>query len=88
MKLTKLERVVVRIFAVGTTVLRLLESSKDSKGHIKSFTGETNIFLKPGTKINSVDALITNFHTPRSTLLLLIFAILGKKEHWNYIGLQ
>ena len=69
-----------KVFAVGTTVLRLLESSKDSKGHIKSFTGETNIFLKPGTKINSVDALITNFHTPRSTLLLLIFAILGKKK--------
>ena len=69
-----------KIFAVGTTVLRLLESSKDSKGNIHSFSGETNIFIKPGTKINSVDALITNFHTPRSTLLLLIFAILGKKR--------
>ena len=69
-----------KIFAVGTTVLRLLESSKDSKGNIHSFSGETNIFIKPGAKINSVDALITNFHTPRSTLLLLIFIILGKKR--------
>ena len=69
-----------KVFAVGTTVLRLLESSKDSEGKIKAFDGETNIYIKPGWKINTIDALITNFHTPKSTLLLLIHAILGKKR--------
>ena len=69
-----------RVFAVGTTVLRLLESSKDHKGIVKAFDGETNIFIKPGWKVNTIDALITNFHTPKSTLLLLIYAILGKKK--------
>ncbi len=69
-----------RVFAVGTTVLRLLESSKDHKGKVKAFDGETNIYIKPGWKINTIDALITNFHTPKSTLLLLIYAILGKKK--------
>ena len=56
-----------RIIAVGTTVLRLLESSKDENGLIKEFNGETDIYLKPGSNINSVDGLITNFHTPKST---------------------
>ena len=69
-----------RVFAVGTTVLRLLESSKDREGKVKAFDGETNIYIKPGWKINTIDALITNFHTPKSTLLLLIYAILGKKK--------
>ena len=69
-----------KVFAVGTTILRLLESSKDSEGKIKAFDGETNIYIKPGWKINTIDALITNFHTPKSTLLLLIHAILGKKR--------
>ena len=69
-----------RIIAIGTTVLRLLESSKDSKGHISPYKGETNIFIKPGWEINSVDGLVTNFHTPKSTLLLLIFTLIGKKN--------
>ena len=59
---------------------RLLESCKDPEGKVKAFDGETNIYIKPGWKINTVDALITNFHTPKSTLLLLIYAILGKKR--------
>ncbi len=69
-----------RVIAVGTTVLRLLESSKNNKGFIKPFKGKTNVFIKPGYKINSIDGLITNFHTPKSTLLLLIFALYGKKK--------
>lgn len=69
-----------RVFAVGTTVLRLLESSKDHEGKVKAFDGETNIYIKPGWKINTIDALITNFHTPKSTLLLLVYAILGQKR--------
>ncbi len=69
-----------KILAVGTTVLRLLETAKDSNGSIKEFKGETNIFIKPGSNINTIDGIITNFHTPKSTLLLLIFALLGKKK--------
>ncbi len=69
-----------KIIAVGTTVLRLLESSKDENGYIKPFKASTNIFIAPGWKINSVDGIITNFHTPRSTLLLLIYALIGKKK--------
>ena len=69
-----------KVVAVGTTVLRLLESSKDKNGFIKPFRGQTNIFIKPGWEINSIDGIITNLHTPRSTLLLLIYALLGKKK--------
>ncbi len=69
-----------RIFAIGTTVLRLLESSKSFDGSIKPFYGETDIFIKPGDNINTIDGLITNFHTPKSTLLVLIYAILGKEK--------
>ncbi len=69
-----------RIIAVGTTVLRILESSKNSNGRIFPFKGETNIFLKPGCLINSIDGIITNFHTPKSSLLLLVFALLGKQK--------
>ena len=69
-----------KIIAVGTTVLRLLESSKDKNGFIKPFNANTNIFIRPGWKINSVDGIITNFHTPRSTLLLLIHTLIGKKN--------
>ena len=69
-----------RVIAVGTTVLRLLESSKDKHGFIIPFDGSTNIFIKPGYKVNTIDGLITNFHTPRSTLLLLIYSLIGKKK--------
>ncbi len=72
-----------RIIAVGTTVLRILESSKNSNGQILPFKGETNIFLKPGCLINTVDGIITNFHTPKSSLLLLVFALLGKEKTLN-----
>lgn len=69
-----------RVIAVGTTVLRLLESSKDQYGFILPFNGSTNIFIKPGYKVDTIDGLITNFHTPRSTLLLLIHSLIGKKK--------
>jgi len=69
-----------RIIAVGTTVLRLLETAKNSKGYIKPYKGETNIFIKPGWLINSVNGIITNFHTPKSTLLVLIYAIIGEEK--------
>ena len=69
-----------KCIAVGTTVLRLLESSKHKDGTIKSFEGETNVFIKPGWKVNSVDGLITNFHTPKSTLFVLICSIIGIRK--------
>ncbi len=69
-----------KIIAVGTTVLRILESSKDSNGFVLPFKGETNIFIKPGWKISTVNGLITNFHTPNSTLLTIVFSLLGEKK--------
>ena len=66
-----------KCIAVGTTVLRLLETAKKNNGQISEYCGETDIFIKPGWKINSVDGLITNFHTPRSTLFILICAMIG-----------
>ena len=72
-----------KVIAVGTTVLRILESSKNSNGQIIPFKGETNIFIKPGCLINSVDGIITNFHTPKSSLLLLVIALLGKEKTLN-----
>jgi len=66
-----------RIVAIGTTSLRLLESAVDDSGRIAEFAGETDIFLRPGTKIRSADLLLTNFHLPRSTLLMLVSAFAG-----------
>jgi len=69
-----------RCIAVGTTVLRLLESSKNKDGTINKFEGETNIFIKPGWRVNSIDGLITNFHTPKSTLFVLICSLIGIRK--------
>ena len=66
-----------RIIAVGTTSLRLLESAVDRDGKISEFDGETDIFLRPGVQIRSADLLLTNFHLPRSTLLMLVAAFAG-----------
>ena len=79
-QLINIEKMGGRIIVMGTTVLRLLESSKDENGIIKEFNGETDIYIKPGSNINSVDGLITNFHTPRSSLLLLFMHLLVKKN--------
>ncbi|HBS35583.1 MAG TPA: tRNA preQ1(34) S-adenosylmethionine ribosyltransferase-isomerase QueA, partial [Parvularcula sp.] len=66
-----------RIVAVGTTSLRLLESAADEAGFIRPFTAETDIFITPGYRFRSVDALMTNFHLPRSTLFMLVCAFAG-----------
>lgn len=66
-----------RIFAVGTTVLRSLESASDASGVLKAFSGDTNIFITPGYKFRFVDCLITNFHLPKSTLFMLVSAFAG-----------
>jgi len=66
-----------RIIAVGTTVVRTLESFADDSGHLSHGTLETNIFIKPGYSFKVPDALITNFHLPKSTLLMLVAAFAG-----------
>ena len=66
-----------RVIAVGTTVLRALETAIVD-GTIKPFAGDTQIFIFPGYRIRSIDALITNFHLPESTLLMLVSAFAGK----------
>lgn len=68
-----------RIIAVGTTTVRSLEAASQS-GRLQAFRGETDIFIYPGYTFKSVDALITNFHLPESTLLILISALAGKEE--------
>ena len=68
-----------RILAVGTTVVRSLESAVNN-GVLSAFEGETNIFIYPGYKFNIVDMLLTNFHLPESTLLMLVCAFAGKEK--------
>jgi S-adenosylmethionine:tRNA ribosyltransferase-isomerase len=68
-----------RIIAVGTTTVRSLETASSS-GQLAAYAGETDIFIYPGYEFKSVDALITNFHLPESTLLMLISAFAGQQE--------
>jgi S-adenosylmethionine:tRNA ribosyltransferase-isomerase len=66
-----------RLIAVGTTSLRLLESAADESGIIQPFEGDTAIFITPGYRFKAIDGLITNFHLPRSTLFMLVSALMG-----------
>ena len=68
-----------RVVAIGTTVLRALESALVD-GELQPFAGDTSIFICPGYRIRSVDALLTNFHLPESTLLMLVSAFAGKER--------
>ncbi len=68
-----------RVIAVGTTSTRVLESVADDLGHLKPVTSSTRIFIYPGYKFKVVDALITNFHLPESTLVMLVSALAGKE---------
>jgi S-adenosylmethionine:tRNA ribosyltransferase-isomerase len=68
-----------RVVAVGTTVVRALESAMHH-GELRPLTGETRIFIYPGYRIHSVDALLTNFHLPESTLLMLVSAYAGRER--------
>lgn len=69
-----------RLIAVGTTVLRLLESAADQNGHIQPFEGDTSIFITPGYRFKAVDGLMTNFHLPKSTLFMLVSALMGREQ--------
>ena len=66
-----------RIISAGTTSLRLLESATGDDGVIRPFEGDTAIFITPGTRFRAVDGLLTNFHLPRSTLFMLVSALMG-----------
>jgi S-adenosylmethionine:tRNA ribosyltransferase-isomerase len=66
-----------RIIAVGTTSLRLIESATGDDGVIRPFDGDTAIFITPGYRFQGIDGLITNFHLPRSTLFMLVSALMG-----------
>ncbi len=68
-----------RIIAVGTTSCRVLESIANEKGLVQETEGDTNIFIYPGYKFKCIDALITNFHLPESTLIMLVSALAGKE---------
>ncbi|MDQ0392846.1 tRNA preQ1(34) S-adenosylmethionine ribosyltransferase-isomerase QueA [Labrys monachus] len=79
-----------RIVAVGTTSLRLLESAVAADGLVRPFAGETSIFITPGHRFRTADALMTNFHLPRSTLMMLVSAFSGyetmRKAYAHAIG--
>jgi S-adenosylmethionine:tRNA ribosyltransferase-isomerase len=69
-----------RVVAVGTTVVRTLESAATAEGRVRAGAGETRLFLRPGDSFRVVDALLTNFHLPRSTLLMLVSAFAGREK--------
>ncbi len=69
-----------RVIAVGTTSLRLIESATGADGIVRPFDGDTAIFITPGYRFNGIDGLITNFHLPRSTLFMLVSALMGRER--------
>ena len=69
-----------RLIAVGTTSLRLLESAAHADGSIEAFAGDTDIFITPGYAFRAVDGLMTNFHLPKSTLMMLVSALMGRER--------
>ncbi len=79
-KINRAKREGRRIIAVGTTSVRTLESAADENGFVKAGEGNTDIFIYPGVKIKCVDALITNFHLPKSTLIMLVSAFCGREK--------
>jgi S-adenosylmethionine:tRNA ribosyltransferase-isomerase len=70
-----------RVVAVGTTVVRTLESAASEGGRVRAMNEETDLFIKPGYEFLVVDAMFTNFHAPRTTLIVMIAAMLG--ERWR-----
>ena len=69
-----------RVIAVGTTSLRLLESAAGEDGTVGAFEGDTAIFITPGHRFRAIDGLLTNFHLPRSTLFMLVSALVGRER--------
>ena len=69
-----------RIICVGTTSCRTIESLSDEQGHFQEKSAWTNIFIYPGYRFKAMDALITNFHLPESTLIMLVSAFAGREN--------
>jgi S-adenosylmethionine:tRNA ribosyltransferase-isomerase len=69
-----------RVVAVGTTTTRVLESCACEEGRLRPGRGETDLFVRPGHRFRVVDALLTNFHLPRSSLLLMVAAFAGRER--------
>ncbi len=82
-KLNKAQKEKRKIYAVGTTSTRVLETIKHKYGEFKSCHGNTDIFIYPGFKFQAIDGLITNFHLPKSTLLMLVSALASKEYILN-----
>ncbi|MEO5366384.1 MAG: tRNA preQ1(34) S-adenosylmethionine ribosyltransferase-isomerase QueA [Magnetococcus sp. WYHC-3] len=80
--LNRVRRAGGRLVAVGTTAVRVLETCADSAGVLHPEVGSTRLFIRPGYRFRAVDAMITNFHLPRSTLLMLVAAFVGY-ERWR-----
>ena len=78
-KINKAKREKHRIIAVGTTSCRVLESASDENGMVHEIEDDTNIFIYPGYKFKCIDSLITNFHLPESTLIMLVSSLAGKE---------
>lgn len=74
-----------KIIPVGTTSLRTLESAADESGLLTHLSGATRLFIRPGYKFKVTDGLITNFHVPKSSLLMLVDAFLGDEEKWRRV---
>ena len=72
-----------RVICVGTTSCRTIESAADEKGHLEESSGDTSIFIYPGYQFKVLDGLITNFHLPESTLIMLISAFIGDIDETN-----
>ena len=72
-----------RVICVGTTSCRTIESAADENGHIEPIQGDTSIFIYPGYKFKLLDCLITNFHLPESTLIMLVSALAGRENVLN-----
>ena len=77
-KINETKKAGKRVIAVGTTSCRVLETIADENGLVKVAEGDTKIFIYPGYKFKCLDGLITNFHLPQSTLLMLVSALAGK----------
>jgi len=69
-----------RVIAVGTTSTRTLESAADKQGRVQPFSGDTNLTITPGSSFRVVDGLLTNFHLPRSSLLVLVSTFAGREN--------
>ena len=77
-KINKAKKDGHRIIACGTTSCRVLESVADENGFVREIEDDTNIFIYPGYKFKCINSLITNFHLPESTLIMLVSALAGK----------